>query len=46
MLCIIDKNVTIPEWERVGLEPEADRSRFTVSDEGIAVIEKGRDLSR
>ena len=44
--CIIDKNVTIPEWERVGLEPEADRSRFTVSDEGIAVIEKGRDLSR
>jgi len=44
--CIIDKNVTIPEWERVGLVPEADRSRFTVSDEGIAVIEKGRDLSR
>ena len=44
--CIIDKNVVVPEWERVGLEPEADRDRFTVSDEGVVVIEKGRVLTR
>jgi len=42
--CIVDKNVSIPEWERIGLEPESDRERFTVSDEGVVVIEKGRDF--
>lgn len=43
--CIIDKNVIVPESSRVGLELDADRERFTVSDEGVVVIEKGRDLS-
>ena len=43
--CIIDKNVVVPDWSRVGLELEADRERFTVSDEGVVVIEKGRTLT-
>jgi glucose-1-phosphate adenylyltransferase len=43
--CIIDKNVTIPAGARVGFDAEADRARFTVSDRGIVVIEKDRDLS-
>lgn len=44
--CIVDKNVIVPDWARVGLELDADRERFTVSDEGVVVIEKGRDLSK
>ena len=43
--CIVDKNVVVPDWSRVGLEPEVDRERFTVSDEGVVVIEKGRTLT-
>ncbi len=42
--CIIDKNVVIPPWERIGLEPDRDAERFTISDNGIVVVEKGRDL--
>jgi glucose-1-phosphate adenylyltransferase len=42
--CIVDKNVVIPEWSRIGLEPDVDRERFTVSDEGVVVIDKGRVL--
>jgi glucose-1-phosphate adenylyltransferase len=44
--CIVDKNVVVPEWTRIGLELDADRERFTVSDEGVVVIEKGRNLSQ
>jgi glucose-1-phosphate adenylyltransferase len=43
--CIVDKNVVVPEWSRVGLELDADRELFTVSDEGVVVIEKGRTLT-
>ena len=39
--CIIDKNVNVPEWTRIGLEPEQDRERYTISDEGVAVLAKG-----
>ena len=44
--CIVDKNVIVPEWTRIGLELDADRELFTVSDEGVVVIEKGRNLTR
>jgi glucose-1-phosphate adenylyltransferase len=43
--CIVDKNVIVPEWTRIGLEPDNDRERFTVSDDGVVVIEKGRNLA-
>ena len=42
--CIVDKNVYIPEWHRVGLDAGDDGERFTVSDDGIVVIEKDRRL--
>jgi len=40
--CIIDKNVVIPNFERIGLDREADSERYTVSENGIVVIEKER----
>ena len=43
--CIIDKNVIIPDWYRIGLKPERDRDMFSVSDEGVVVIEKDRRLN-
>jgi glucose-1-phosphate adenylyltransferase len=38
---IVDKDVVIEPGARVGIDPEADRERFTVSDGGIVVIPKG-----
>ena len=40
--CIIDKNVVIPPFERIGFDHDADRDRYHVSDNGIVVIEKER----
>lgn len=40
--CIVDKNVVIPNFERIGLDRVADSERYTVSDNGIVVIEKER----
>ena len=40
--CIIDKNVVIPPYERIGLDHEADAQRYTISEGGIVVIEKER----
>jgi glucose-1-phosphate adenylyltransferase len=42
--CIVDKNVSIPDWARVGLDPDEDAERFAISPNGIVVIEKGRAL--
>ncbi len=38
---IVDKHVRIEPGAQVGVDPEADRERFTVSPNGIVVIGKG-----
>ena len=38
---IVDKGVRIAPGAKVGVDPEADRERFTVSQNGIVVIGKG-----
>ena len=42
--CIIDKNVVIPDYYRIGLEPDVDGERFSMSASGIAVVPKGMSL--
>ncbi len=39
--CIIDKDVVIPPATRIGFDPQADRERHAVSDDGVVVIPKG-----
>ena len=41
---IIDKNVVVPPDARIGVDPVADRQRFTVSDNGIVVIGKNAKI--
>lgn len=43
--CIVDKNVIIPPGAKIGFDREEDEKRFTVSQGGVVVIDKGRDLS-
>jgi glucose-1-phosphate adenylyltransferase len=38
---ILDKNVTVAPGAQIGVDPEADRERFTVSASGVVVIPKG-----
>jgi glucose-1-phosphate adenylyltransferase len=38
---IVDKNVRIAPGARIGVDPEADRERFTLSAGGVVVIPKG-----
>ena len=41
---IIDKYVEIPEASVIGVDADADRSRFTISERGIVVIGKGEKV--
>ena len=38
---IVDKNVTIAPGAQIGVDPEKDKERFTVSAGGVVVIPKG-----
>jgi glucose-1-phosphate adenylyltransferase len=38
---ILDKNVCVAPGAQIGVDPAADRERFTVSDGGVVVIGKG-----
>ena len=38
--CIIDKDVEVPSGVQVGFDLEADRKRFSVTENGIVVIPK------
>jgi glucose-1-phosphate adenylyltransferase len=41
---IVDKNVRIGPGAQIGVDPEADRRRFHISDSGIVVIGKGETV--
>ncbi|MPQ98500.1 glucose-1-phosphate adenylyltransferase [Modestobacter sp. I12A-02628] len=38
---ILDKNVVVPPWARIGVDEAADRERYHVSAGGITVLGKG-----
>ena len=38
---ILDKNVVVPAWARIGVDTDADRERYHVSAGGVAVLGKG-----
>jgi glucose-1-phosphate adenylyltransferase len=40
---IIDRDVEIPRGASIGFDPEEDRRRHTVSDEGIVVVTVGEN---
>jgi glucose-1-phosphate adenylyltransferase len=41
---ILDKDVKVAPRAQVGVDPEADRERFTVSSAGVVVIPKGQTV--
>jgi glucose-1-phosphate adenylyltransferase len=38
---ILDKNVVIPDGAQVGVDPDLDRERYTVSGGDVVVLGKG-----
>ena len=38
---ILDKNVVVPPWARIGVELSSDRERYHVSEGGVTVLGKG-----
>ena len=42
--CVVDKANLVPAGYRIGVDPEEDAARFTVSEGGIAVVAKGKRL--
>ena len=38
---IVDKDVVVEPGAQIGVDLEADRERFTVSDGGVVVVPKG-----
>jgi glucose-1-phosphate adenylyltransferase len=38
---ILDKNVYVPPWARIGVDHDADRERYHVSAGGVTVLGKG-----
>ena len=43
---IIDKNVQVPPDCQIGVDLDADRERYTVTDSGLVVIGKGDEVCR
>jgi glucose-1-phosphate adenylyltransferase len=39
--CVVDKGTVIPDGFQVGVDPEEDRKRFLVTDEGIVLVTPG-----
>ena len=42
---IVDKDCVIDPGAEIGVEPEADRERFTISAGGVVVIPKGTHVT-
>ena len=42
---IIDKNVHVSLGTTIGVDQQADRQRFSVSDDGVVVLGKGEKVS-
>jgi glucose-1-phosphate adenylyltransferase len=42
--CVVDKSNVVPPGYRIGVDPEEDAARFTVSEGGVAAVAKGQLL--